>query len=382
MKMFCLTLAAALVSGPLSQSDALAEIVVKIGIAGPLTGSLAQSGKDDERGVQLAINELNAQKVTIAGQPVAFQMISQNDQTDPKVGVTVAQQFVDQGVSAVIGHCNSGVTIPAAKIYNDAHIPMITATASNPQLTWLGYTYVYRLGANDNITGARMAVFAAKTVLAKRVAVVDDRTAYGTGVADVFVDAAKKAGLEIVDREYTNDKATDFKAILTNIKPAKPDVIFYGGYYKQAGYLGRQMKTVQIDAALIGGDGICAPDVAKLADGALNGKLYCVQGGAPLKSIAGGETFRERFRKTLDADVDPHAPACYTATLTVVKAMQQANSTDPQKFAPLLKTLIFPGMLGPVKFDQTGEWVNPLVTVYRLTGNDLVPLGPNSSHLC
>ncbi|MFM0262948.1 branched-chain amino acid ABC transporter substrate-binding protein [Paraburkholderia sediminicola] len=374
MKVFCLTLAGALVAGPLSLPSALADTVVKIGVAGPLTGSLAQSGKDDERGVQLAINELNAQKVTIAGQPVTFQMISQNDQADPKIGVTVAQQFVDLGVSAVIGHYNSGVTIPAAKIYNDAHIPMITATASNPQLTQLGYTYVYRLGANDNTMGSRMAVFAAKTLHAKRVAVVDDRTAYGTGVADVFVDAAKKAGLEIVDREYTNDKATDFKAILTNIKPAKPDVIFYGGYYTQAGYLGRQMKTLQIDAALLGGDGICAPDVAKLADGALEGKMYCAQGGAPLKSIAGGETFREKFKKTFDADVDVYAPACYTATLTVVKAMQQANSTDPQKFAPLLKTSTFPSMLGPVKFDQTGEWVNPPVTVYKLTGSALVPL--------
>lgn len=374
MKAFCLTLAAFLAAGPLSLPGALADTVIKIGVAGPLTGNLAQSGKDDERGVQLAINELNAQKISIGGQPVTFQLISQDDQADPKIGVTVAQRFVDQGVSAVIGHYNSGVTIPAAKVYNDARIPMITATASNPQLTQLGYTYVYRLGANDNTMGARMAEFAAKTLHAKRVAVVDDRTAYGTGVADVFLDAAKKAGLEVVDREYTNDKATDFKSILSNLKAAKPDAIFYGGYYTQAGYLGRQMKSLQVNAVVLGGDGICAPDVANLADGALDGKLYCAQGGAPLKAIAGGDEFREKFKKTFGADVDVYAPACYTATLTVAKAMQQANSTDPGKFAPLLKSSTFTSMLGPVKFDPTGEWVNPPVTVYKLTGNDLVPL--------
>ena len=374
MKAQHLALVAAIVVGPLYMSSARADTVVKIGVAGPLTGSLAQSGKDDERGVQLAINELNAQRISIGGEPVSFQIDSQDDQADPKVGVTVAQRLVDDGVKAVIGHYNSGVTIPAAKIYNDAHIPMITATASNPQLTKLGFSYVYRLGANDNTMGARMAVFAASTLHAKRVAVIDDRTAYGTGVADVFVEAAKKAGLEVVGREYTNDKATDFKAILSNIKAEKPDAIFYGGYYTQAGYLGRQLRSLDVNAPLLGGDGICAPDVAKLSDGALDGKLYCAQGGVPLNSLQGGDAFRDKFKKTFNADVDVYAPACYTAALTVVKAMQQANSTDPLKFAPLLKSESFASMLGPVKFDATGEWVSPAVTVYKLTGNNLVPL--------
>ena len=376
MKAFILMFAAALSVSPMVMDSALADTVVKIGVAGPLTGGLAQSGKDDERGVQLAINELNSEKLTIAGQPVTFQMISQDDQADPKIAVTIAQKFVDEGVNAVIGHYSSGAAIPAGKIYNDAHIPMITATASNPKLTQLGYSYVYRLAANDNIMGARMAVFAAKVLNAKRAAVIDDQTAYGSGIADVFVDTAKKAGLEIVDREYTNDKATDFKAILSNIKIVRPDVIFFGGYYTQAGYLGRQMRSLQLDAVVIGGDGICISDVATLADGALSGKMYCAQGGTPLKSIVGGQTFREKFRKTFNTEVGVYAPANYTATLTVARAMQQANSTDPSKFAPQLKMLTFESMLGPVKFDQTGEWINPPVTVYKLTGAELVPINP------
>lgn len=376
MKHSCVRLAAAALISQALVASASAETIVKIGVAGPLTGNLAQSGKDNERGVQLAINELNTQKITIDGQSVRFQMVSMDDQADPKVGVAVAQKFTDEGVSAVVGHYNSGVTIPAAKVYNEAHIAMITATATNPQLTQLGYTYIYRLGANDNTMGARMAVFAAKTLHAKRVAVIDDRTAYGSGVADVFVQSAKKENLEVVDREYTNDKATDFKSILTKLKSSKPDVIFYGGYYNQAGYLGRQMKSLQIDATLVGGDGVCAPDVAKLSDGALDGKLYCAQGGSPLNAIAGGSQFRERFKSTFGADVDVYAPACYTATLTIAQAMKQANSTDPARFAPLLKTATFNSMLGPVKFDQTGEWINPPVTVYKLSGAELVPI-PN-----
>jgi branched-chain amino acid transport system substrate-binding protein len=350
-----------------------AETVVKIGAAGPLTGSSAQSGKDDERGVQLAINELNARKMIIGGQPVRFQLESVDDQGDPKVGVNVAQKLVDDGVAVVIGHYNSGVSIPAARIYNDAHIVMITGASSNPQLTKLGFAYVFRLATNDNVMGGRMADYSAKVLHAKRAAVIDDRTAYGAGVADVFVATAQKDGVQIVAREYSTDKTTDFKGILTHIKAENPQVVFYGGYYAQAATLARQMVDLGITAALVGGDGICSPEFAKLSDNVMDDKMFCAQGGTPLDSLPDGKSFREKFKSTFNADVDTYSPAFFAATIVVAEAMQTANSTSPEVYSKVMHRQSFTSMLGPVKFDEQGDWVDAPVTVYKLTGGNLTP---------
>jgi branched-chain amino acid transport system substrate-binding protein len=351
-----------------------ADTVVKIGHAGPLTGSSAQSGKDDERGVQLAINELNARKLVIGGQPVRFEMVSVDDQGDPKVGVNVAQKLVDDGVVAVIGHYNSGVSIPAARIYNDAHVVMMTGASSNPELTRLGFPYVYRLATNDNVMGGRMADYSASVLHAKRVAVIDDRTAYGSGVADVFAKTAQKDGLSVVAREYSSDKTTDFKAILTRIKAENPQVIFYGGYYAQAATLARQMTDLGINAALVGGDGICSPEFSKLSNSVLDNRMYCAQGGAPLDSLPHGKQFREKFKSTFDADVDTYAPAFYAATLVVAHAMQKAGSTSPEVYAKALRQQSFTSILGPIKFDDQGDWVDAPVTIYKLSGGNLTPI--------
>ncbi|KER70070.1 ABC transporter substrate-binding protein [Burkholderia cepacia] len=355
-------------------SYARADTIVKIGAAGPLTGSSAQSGKDDERGVQLAINELNARKLVIGGQPVKFQLVSVDDQGDPKVGVNVAQKLVDDGVAAVIGHYNSGVSIPAARIYNDAHVVMITGASSNPQLTKLGFAYVYRLATNDNVMGGRMAHYAANVLKFKRAAVVDDRTAYGAGVADVFVKTAEKDGMTVVAREYSTDKTTDFKGILTHIKARNPQVVFYGGYYAQAAMLARQMVDLGINAVLVGGDGICSPEFSKLSNNALDNKMFCAQGGAPLDSLPDGKRFQSTFKSTFGANVDTYAPAFYAATLVVADAMQRANSTSPEAYSKVMRQQSFTSMLGPVKFDDQGDWVDAPVTVYKLLGGNLTPV--------
>ncbi|WP_250504487.1 branched-chain amino acid ABC transporter substrate-binding protein [Caballeronia sp. AZ7_KS35] len=351
-----------------------AQEVVKIGVAGPLTGSAASSGKDDERGVRLAIDELNAKGFAIAGKPVKFELISMDDQGDPKVGVNVAQKLVDDGVSAVIGHYNSGVSIPAARIYNDAKVVMMTGASSNPDLTHLGYPYVFRLATNDNVMGGRMAVYASKVLGAQRAAVIDDRTAYGTGVADVFIKTAQKEGLQIVAREYSTDKATDFKAILTQIKSRNPQVVFYGGYYAQAATLARQMSELGLSATLVGGDGICSPEFDKLSAGVADKRMFCAQGGAPLDTLPVGKTFRAKFRNAFSADVDTYAPAFYAATLVVADAMRKAGSAKPEVFVKALRDQSFDSILGPVKFDSNGDWIDAPVTVYRLNSGALTAI--------
>ncbi|ERJ40894.1 branched-chain amino acid ABC transporter substrate-binding protein [Burkholderia cepacia] len=370
-----LTIATLLLGGisPALISAAHADQTVRIGVAGPLTGGQSNFGKDDERGVRLAIEELNRTPIVVDGQSIKFEMLSEDDAADPKTGVSVAQKLVDSGVKAVIGHYNSGVTIPASRIYNNARVPMITGAASNPAITQQSFPYVFRLAANDNVMGARMAEYAAKVLHAKRVAVIDDRTAYGSGVADVFAATEKKNGIDVVAREYSNDKATDFNAILTHIKAQRPDAIFYGGYYAQAAAIGRQSKQLGLAVPVLGGDGICSVDMPKLAAGTLNGRGYCAEGGAPLATLPGGPEFAARYEKQFGVKNDVYSPAFYSATMVVAQAMKAANSTDPEKFVPMLKQIQFSTLVGKVAFDKNGEWIDAPVTVYKVSGDNLSP---------
>ena len=351
-----------------------ADTLVKIGVAGPLTGSQAASGKDNERGARLAIDDLNAKHMTLGGQPLRFELISVDDESDPKAGVTAAQKLVDSGVIAVIGHWNSGVTIPASKIYNDARVIMITPAASNPALTVPGYPYVFRLTTDDNVLGARMADYAANTLHLKRVAVIDDRTAYGSGVADVFVATAKKLGIDIVTREYSTDHTVDFKAVLSKIKPAKPDGIFYGGYYGQAAYLARQMRDLAVSGVLMGGDGLCVGEFPRLADGALDKKMYCPQGGTPLGALPEGKRFETRFKAAYGVNPDQKGPSFYAATMMIGDAISSAQSLSPEALDKTLHQTTFNTLFGQVRFDQRGEWIKAPMTVYWSAGGSIVPV--------
>jgi len=212
-----------------------AQTVVKIGHVGPVSGPQAHYGRDNENGARMAVDELNKQNVTIGGKKVSFELVAEDDAADPKQGTAAAQKLCDAKVNGVVGHLNSGTTIPASKVYNQCGLPMISPSATNPELTTLGYKNVYRLLANDNALGAGLAKYAKDTLKLKKVAIIDDRTAYGKGVAEVFAKTAKELGMEVVSQQYTNDKAVDFMAILTAIKNKKPDGIFFGGMDPQAG---------------------------------------------------------------------------------------------------------------------------------------------------
>src|SRR6187402_398249 len=202
-----------------------APVTVTSGVAGPLTGGIAHQGKDDENGVALAIEHANAKRLVIGGKPVTFRMMSEDDQGDPKVGTLVAQKFVDARVAAVIGHLNSGVTIPASEIYARAGIPVISGSATNPALTERGLKGVFRTVGRDDQQGPAIAAYMMGELKGTRAAIVDDKTAYGEGLAVEVERALKGAGAQIVARERTTDKDTDFKAVLTKIKSKNPDVI-------------------------------------------------------------------------------------------------------------------------------------------------------------
>ena len=344
---------------------ALAQEVVKIGHVAPMSGGQAHYGKDNENGVRMAIDDLNAQKVVIGGKTIKFEIAAEDDAADPKQGTAVAQKLCDAKVAGVVGHLNSGTTIPASKIYNECGIPHITGAATNPNLTKPGYKTTYRIIANDNALGAGLAFYAADTLKLKKIAVIDDRSAYGQGVAEVFAKIAKTKGIEIVDQQFTTDKATDFMAILTAIKSKKPDGIFYGGMDAQAGAMLRQMDQLGLSSVkFFGGDGICTNEIIKIASGAksLDG-VICAEGGSSIAKMPGGTAWKAKYDAKYPGQFQIYSPYTYDATFVLVDAMKRANSTDPKVYLPKLIETNYKGVTANIAFEPNGEMKNPSMTL-------------------
>lgn len=352
------------------------ETIVKIGHVAPLSGAQAHYGKDNENGVRMAIEDLNAQNIVIGGKKIKFEIVAEDDAADPKQGTAAAQKLCDAKVSGVVGHLNSGTTIPASKIYNDCGIPMVTGAATNPNLTKPGYKTTYRIIANDNALGAGLAFYAADALKLKRVAIIDDRTAYGQGVAEVFKRTALSKGMTVVDEEFTTDKATDFMAILTAVKAKNPDAIFFGGMDPQAGPMLRQMEQLGMNnVKYFGGDGICTAEVAKLAAGAKTiANVVCAEGGASLKKMPGGEAWMKRYEAKYPKQFQVYSPYTYDATFVLVDAMKRANSTDPKVYTPELIKTNFKGVTTTIAFEPNGELKNPAITLYVYKDGKKFPL--------
>ncbi|WP_211463992.1 branched-chain amino acid ABC transporter substrate-binding protein [Collimonas silvisoli] len=346
--------------------SASAQEVVTIGQVSPLTGPNAHIGKDNENGATMAIEELNAKGTKIGGKLVKFVLASEDDASDPKQGTAAAQKLVDAKVNGVIGHMNSGTTIPASKIYHDAGIPQISPSATNPKYTQQGFDTAFRVVANDGQLGGTLGRYAINTLKAKNIAVIDDRTAYGQGVAEEFTKSAKKAGGTIVATQFTNDKATDFNAILTSIKSKNPDLVFFGGMDAVGGPMLRQMDQLGIKAKFMGGDGVCTTELAKLAGAGLkDDQVVCAEaGGVPDAGKAALDAFKAAYQKRFNQEVVIYAPYEYDALMTMVDAMQKAGSADPKKYLKELAKIHHKGVTGEISFDPKGDIKDGSLTLY------------------
>ena len=369
-----LTVAAALAA--VAGMAAAQEQVIKIGHVAPVSGPQAHYGKDNENGARMAIEDLNAQGVMIGGKKVKFELQAEDDASDPKQGTAAAQKLCDSKVAGVVGHLNSGTTIPASKIYNDCGIPMVTGAATNPNLTKPGYKTTFRIIANDLALGAGLASYAADTLKLKRVAMIDDRTAYGQGVAEVFKKTAAAKGMEVVDDQFTTDKATDFMAILTAIKSKKPDAIFFGGMDPQGGPMLRQMEQLGMaNVKYFGGDGICTSEIAKLAGGAKTlGNVVCAEGGASLGKMPGGSAWKARYDAKYPNQFQVYSPYTYDATMLLADAMKRAKSWDPKVYLPELAKSNYKGVTANIAFEPNGEMKNPAITLYVYKDGKKTPL--------
>ena len=344
---------------------------IKIGHAAPLTGGIAHLGKDNENGARLAIEQANEAKLKIGGKEVKFTLLAEDDQADPKVGTTVAQKMVDAKVAGVVGHLNSGVTIPASALYKDAGIPMITGSATNPKLTEQGFKGIFRVVARDDQQDPSVANYLASQNKPKLVAVIDDATAYGEGLANEVEKTLKAAGVDVLPREKGTDKTTDWKAVLTKLKGRTPDAIFYGGMDATGGPLIKQARELDVKAVFAFGDGACTDKMSELAGAAAEG-LLCSQAGIPPQAAT--KAFLEAYKKRFNADPILYAPFTYDAANLIIEAMKQADSTEPAKYLPVLEKRVHNGASGRIEFDAKGDRKDAEITIFTMKGGKVEPL--------
>jgi branched-chain amino acid transport system substrate-binding protein len=348
-----------------------AAVEVKIGHVGPITGGIAHLGKDNENGARLAIEQANEAKIKLGGKEVRFVLVAEDDQADPKVGTTVAQKLVDAKVAGVVGHLNSGTSIPASPIYNGAGIPVISGSATNPKLTEQGFKTQFRVVGRDDQQGPAIASYLAANNKPKTVALIDDATAYGEGLANEVEKTLKAAKIGVLPREKGTDKTTDWKAVLTKLKGRKPDAIFYGGMDATGGPLMKQGRELGIKAVFAFGDGACTDEMAKLAGPAAEG-LLCSQAGIPV--AAADKSFLEAYKKKFNVDPILYAPFTYDATNLLIAAMKKADSADPAKYLPELAKINYKGASGEISFDDKGDRKDAEMTIFTMKGGKIEPI--------
>jgi branched-chain amino acid transport system substrate-binding protein len=341
------------------------EVVIKIGASAPLTGPQAHIGKDNENGTRMAIDDANSKGVIIGGKKVRFELLSEDDQTDPKTATIVAQKLVDAKVNGIIGHLNSGTTIPASRIYSENGIPQISPSATAVAYTAQGFKTAFRVMANDAQQGKVLGEFAAKNLSAKKIAVIDDRTAYGQGIADEFVKSAEASGAQIVSRQYTTDKAIDFAAVLTSIKGKQADLIFFGGMDPQGAPMVKQLRALGMKMHFMMGDGGYTPKLIENAGMAAEG-AYASLPGVPLDKMPSGRDFATRYEAQFKQPIQLYAPYCYDAVNVMIAAMQKADSAEPAKYLPELGKVVHEGVTAKIAFDEKGDLKGGAITLYQV----------------
>lgn len=353
-------------AGSAGTADVNKPLVVRIAHGGPVSGPIAALGKDEENGVRMAIDELNARKLQLGGRNVQWKLEAGDDAGDPGQAASLARRFCDKKVAAVIGHLQSGTTLPAAKIYNECGIPSITPAATNPAITETGYEDTFRVIANDKAMVDALLDYAVKHQGVKRVAIIDDRTAYGQGIVKLFEAAAVERDVKIVDKQYTSDKATQFAAILTAIKGHKPDAIFFGGVDAQAGPILRQMSQLAMSQVkFLGGDAQCSERLPVMADKAPALKnVTCVMSGSSLANMPGGPAWKQKYDQRFPGQYQAYSPYAYDATMVLAQAIISADSVHPEAYLPRLRQTHYDGVTGKIAFDSQGELESPRVTLY------------------
>jgi branched-chain amino acid transport system substrate-binding protein len=353
---------------------------IKIGIGAPLTAGAVALGQGMQRGAELAIEQANASS-TVQAAGIKFVAVPGDDQGDPKTGVTVANTFAsDPNLIGVMGHLNSGVSIPASKVYSDHNIVMISPASTNPALTAQGLTNVFRVCTTDAVQGPAGADYAYKLLGLKTVYVVDDSTPYGEGLASAFATQFKADGGQVLGSAKTSDKDTDFSALVTKIKSTNPAFIYYGGIYNAGALLAKQAKAAGITGPLMGGDGLYDPQFIALATPAAAEGDYATSVGLPLDKLPAGVDFKTAYNTAFPGkEIAAYDAYAYDATNVIIDAAVKAaqsgggaasivTPTGRQAIIKNVSTTDAQGVTGQISFDSKGDTNNKAITLYVVSG--------------
>ena len=340
---------------------------IKIGVAQPLSGPLGALGQDLLNGVKLAVDELNKSGYTVDGKRVTLEVVSVDDKADAATGKQVAQQLVDAGVVAIIGHLNSGVSIEAAPIYAAKDIAQI-AISTNPKFTQLGLNSTFRMVANDTLQARAIGSFAATQLSASRYAALDDGTPYGKGLTDGAAAQLKAENKEVVVRKSFDDKTVEFDALAGELKAARVEVIVSTlNDFQALALLKALQKVGHTQVKLLGGDTVKTTDMAKGA-GLIEG-LYATSPVLEAKEFTTGKPFLEKY---IDAYQKPPAYGghySYDSTYVLTAAMQKAKSAEPKDIIKAMRTINgYAPVIGTMSWDDKGEQRYGAVGVYELRG--------------
>lgn len=341
------------------------ELVVRIGHVGPTSGPIEQLGIDSERAARMAVEQLNAVGVKIQGRPARFILVTEDDGSDPSLAVSAAHRLVESGVVGVVGHLNSGASIPAASVYNVASIPQVSPATTNPKFTRLGFEGVFRLVADDDALGHKLGAIAIQRFKGKRIHVIDDRTAYGAGLAASFIEGLRSVGGNIIGRSYLPQENRNFSYAAEQAAKDRPDIVFFGGMDEEAGLLLQEFGRIGIRPLFMGGDGICSPDLPTLARGNLSDNdIVCAEaGGVTAKEQALLDRFRDQFQTRFGSEPSVYSSYAYDAVMVLANAMKFADSIEPKRYLRALKRESYDGVTGKIKFDSKGDITNAAVTV-------------------
>jgi branched-chain amino acid transport system substrate-binding protein len=341
---------------------------VRIGLAAPLSGPLAHLGEQSRQGAQLAVEELNAAGgIAVGAQRMRLVLQAEDDKADPREATLAAQRLVDAGVIGVVGHVNSGASIPASRIYAEASVAQVSPGSTAVKYTRQGYRTTFRLVANDQQQGRILALHAAQTLHARAVALVDDRTAYGQGLADVIAEGLHQQRVPVVAREYTSDKVGDYSMMLTKLAPRRPDVLLFAGMDATAAGIARQKAQLGLRGAFVTTDGACTQKFVDLAGAAAEG-ASCVNTGGDLEHGPRGPAFLVRYAQRFGQPAQSQAFLAYDAVGVLADAIVRAGRIDRASVLAAMPATHHDGLIGPIAFDENGDLRDAAMTLYRFTG--------------
>lgn len=358
-----LALAVLMIGAGLKTADAEKKKKIKIALACPLTGDVASMGQGMKKGALLAIQKAN--KIH-AVKGAEFELLAVDDRADPKEAVSAANKIIsDPSVVGVVGHLNSGCSIPASRVYARRKIAMITPASTNPKLTLQGLKNVFRICTTDDVQGSFAGDYVFKKIKKKNVSIIHDKTPYGQGLAEEFKKRFTGHGGNVISFDSITVGEKDFKALLTRLKGLKPQALYFGGLYSEAGLISKQAKEVGLNVPLIGGDGVMDPQFIQIGGKATEGDIVTMV-GQPIEKIAAAKKFVAAHKKAYPGEgIGAYNGYTYDAVNLFIEAIKKVG-TDRQKIMDALPSIKFRGVMGDTRFDKKGDTLNKVISAYQV----------------